>query len=466
MNYDAGMDGSQSVVDIFETQDLSLIWQSEEYSIWKPMEKQNYYTVTHHVSQGKAQPGFGFIMKTSDQDAVAMPESYTLIKKTEKGEDFTGAEAYAYIFSVNCPSGFVSLGTAVTLGDVPRPGAFYCISSEFAMPLQADNVEESVSPHLARIEPLERNSEACPYCPLQQGIAALLPAAGWDEVGKHAISLPYILLANEINYHTEKPIDKIVIVDISYDLNNAGFEKKPPEDLNVLTVINHSHIPQNIAKTIEYTTSTSESWALGTAVAIGTTMEILAVEKETPQVKFGLKATANIKAEGSFSYGKEVVTEKTDSIEIGMEISWTSKMSVTLVADKFKTNIPFVATLKKYYFDGTTSTGKTEGIYNGVHINNVNVQYGENRQLGEDDSGAAESIGGYVEAEKEICHDPAMLRTKKLFSYPRDKEIRKVTISHSTNGQKVLDSISNKLFDLGKRLNLCSHQPKPSLTLF
>ena len=354
MNFDPGMDGSLSLVDIFETQDLSMIWQSEEYSIWKPQEKPNYYTVTHHVSQGKAQPGFGFIMKASDQDAVAMPESYTFIKKTEKGKDFTGAEAYAYIFSVNCPAGFVSLGTAVTLGDVPRPGAFYCISSKFAMPLQADNVEKSFSPHLARIEPLERNSEACPYCPLQQGIAALLPAAGWKEARNHAITIPFILLADQINYHTEKPIDKIVIVDISYDLNKVEFEKKPPEDLNVLTVINHSHIPQNIAKTIEYTTSTSEGWNMGSGVAAGTSMELVSVKTEAPMASFGMKATANIKASATFSYGEEVVSEKTDTIEIAMQIAWTSKMSVTLVADKFKTNIPFVATLKKYYFDGTT----------------------------------------------------------------------------------------------------------------
>ena len=82
-------------------------------------------------------------------------------------------------------------------------------------------------------------------------------------------------------------------------------------------------------------------------------------------------------------------------------------MSVTVIADRFSSNIPFVATIKKYYFDGTTSISKTEGIYKGVHINDVFVQYGENKQLGDDASdGKADDIVDEEESESEICHDP------------------------------------------------------------
>ena len=104
MSFNPALDGAASAIDIFETGDLSPIWKSDKYSIWKPVAKQNFYTVTHHVGKGKIQPGIGFIMK-ADQDTVAIPESYTLIKKTEKGKDSDNNDAHAYIFSVNCPSG-------------------------------------------------------------------------------------------------------------------------------------------------------------------------------------------------------------------------------------------------------------------------------------------------------------------------------------------------------------------------
>ena len=77
-------------------------------------------------------------------------------------------------------------------------------------------------------------------------------------------------------------------------MNKADFEKKPPEDLNVLTVINHSHIPQNVAKTIEYTTSSSESWNLGFGVSLGTTITLLKVETKIPLSGTGHKQLLKI----------------------------------------------------------------------------------------------------------------------------------------------------------------------------
>lgn len=109
MSYNPKMDGTASVIDIFEVQDMNMVWKymkkGEEYSIWRPMEKEGYYPVTHHITKGHSKPGIGFMMKSSDSDAIAMPESFTLIKKTAEGRNFADEKAFAYIFSVNCPSG-------------------------------------------------------------------------------------------------------------------------------------------------------------------------------------------------------------------------------------------------------------------------------------------------------------------------------------------------------------------------
>ena len=109
MSYNPTLDGTPSVIDVFEIQDMSMIWKymkgGEEFSIWRPMEKTGFYPVTHHITKGHGKPGIGFMMKSSDPDAIALPESYTLIKKTGEGQNFNDTKAFAYIYSANCPSG-------------------------------------------------------------------------------------------------------------------------------------------------------------------------------------------------------------------------------------------------------------------------------------------------------------------------------------------------------------------------
>ena len=139
----------------------------------------------------------------------------------------------------------------------------------------------------------------------------------------------------------------------------------------------------------------------------GSTVELIDKSMSVGVASVSVSAELTYDVKTTFSYGEETTIETTDSVEVAMEISWTSKMSVTLVADKFTSNIPFVATMKKYYFDGTTDTVKTEGIFKGVHVSNVHVQYGENKQLDEEaDSGKALDETDGTEEESKICHDP------------------------------------------------------------
>ena len=89
------------------------------------------------------------------------------------------------------------------------------------------------------------------------------------------ISAPYILEADKINYYSEKPVTKVVVTDVMYEFNKAKYEKKPPQNLNKLSVINRSHIPQNIAKTVEYTTTSTSGWSFGVGIGIGQCLKSL-----------------------------------------------------------------------------------------------------------------------------------------------------------------------------------------------
>ena len=304
-------------------------------------------------------------------------------------------------------------------------------------------------PCLALIEPLRKDSVACPHCPLQQGINAILAASDWKGLIKYPVSLPYILQADKINYHTEKPVSRVVVTDIRYELNKAKYDKKPPQNLNVLTVINRSHIPQNIAKSIEYTTSTSKAWSFGNGIALGTSMTLFEKEIDSGAGEMSLNVQSDAEVETHETNGEATTKETTDSIEVGMEISWTSKMSVTIVAEKFTSNVPFIATMKKYYFDGTTDTTTSEGIFRGVHMSNVHVQYSVNKQLeAEEVTSEADDIiiEDAVDESSEICHDPNFVKSETFSSYPTEKRLH-VSAYHFNSADQIDNDLVNRMFD-------------------
>ena len=214
-------------------------------------------------------------------------------------------------------------------------------------------------------------------------------------------------------------MSKVIVTDVRYEMSKATYEKKPPQNLNTLTVINRSHIPQNIAKTVEFTTTSSTEYSFGVGIGFGTEVTLFETEKTLGTASLEVSAAATYEKEHTFSYGQSETLETSDTIEIGMEISWTSKMSVTISADKFTSNIPFVATMKKYYFDGTTSISTTDGIFKGVHMSNVHVQYGLNKQLDADGvAGKAENIVNQNVVKQELCHDPRTYSTNNFFLDP------------------------------------------------
>ena len=92
--------------------------------------------------------------------------------------------------------------------------------------------------------------------------------------------------------------------------------------------------------------------------------------------------------------------------------------------DQFKSNIPFTATLTKIYFDGTVSTDISKGVFRGVHVNKVNVQYGQSESLEDAEIGKPRDRNRITdEKDMAVCHDPNRVKTRSLFSYPADKDL-------------------------------------------
>ena len=59
-----------------------------------------------------------------------------------------------------------------------------------------------------------------------------------------------------------------------------------------------------------------------------------------------------------------------------MEIPDSHRMEVVIVAQQYKTTVPYSATLTKKFYDGSKSKQIISGMYNGVNIDEVKVEYG------------------------------------------------------------------------------------------
>lgn len=120
LSYDAAIEGSKDI-EVFETQELEVVFTDSDtkFSIWKPITKEGFYTVTHHVTMGREKPGVGFTVHTKNSLQVAVPESYIQIGLLSKGKNRTGEEVNGHIFTPVCPSG--SSSHILMIYTVPDP---------------------------------------------------------------------------------------------------------------------------------------------------------------------------------------------------------------------------------------------------------------------------------------------------------------------------------------------------------
>ena len=94
-----------------------------------------------------------------------------------------------------------------------------------------------------------------------------------------------------------------------------------------------------------------------------------------------------------------------------MEIPDSHKMEVVIVANKYKTNVPYSATLTKKFYDGSQSKQIISGMYEGVSIHEVKVEYGEITPL----ASLAEGLRRRKRREADLCGEEQKARFSEQF---------------------------------------------------
>ena len=67
--------------------------------------------------------------------------------------------------------------------------------------------------------------------------------------------------------------------------------------------------------------------------------------------------------------------EKTDKAVMTMTVPGHSQMTGTVAGKRYTIDVPYKATLIKEYYDGTRATSDINGVYKGVTVGEINVEY-------------------------------------------------------------------------------------------
>ena len=94
-----------------------------------------------------------------------------------------------------------------------------------------------------------------------------------------------------------------------------------------------------------------------------------------------MEMSAGVSTETTQITGEESIQTKTDTIDVSLEISEKSKIAVTITGKRFTAKVPWTGIETKHYSDGTIVTSKVTGMYTGVSINEIAVQYGRETSL-------------------------------------------------------------------------------------
>ena len=185
----------------------------------------------------------------------------------------------------------------------------------------------------------------------------------------------WLLKKETVAFWVEKPIDKIETSDIRFDLDKM-VRKAEPVEIQPTFVINNSQVTQTLTRSIEYTTTKSEYFERSKSTQLGVKgvlkLDLAGVE---------IELAAGVSRTVTETTGKETVESKTDTIDATIEISEKSKIAVTITGKRYTAKVPWTGYETKYYSDGSKATSKITGMYTGVSINEIAVQYGRETSL-------------------------------------------------------------------------------------
>ena len=171
----------------------------------------------------------------------------------------------------------------------------------------------------------------------------------------------------------EKRIKKIFMYNMRYDLNAEEQRTSPVEVICSESVVdNRSSAKQQIHGSIRYWTTASSTFAFNPDVYVppGIPVEITA---GTPII--GPKTTIGASSTTIFTSGSTTTRQETGSMEYQVEVPGKTRMTIDVTGTQYRAEIPYAATVRKVYQDGSQAVASISGVYYGKAVADLQVRY-------------------------------------------------------------------------------------------
>lgn len=369
--------GEDKPLNLYEVGDLKMIWNdagsgaSADCSIWrsesKTESKKGYYPLGDIVVASHSKPKIGFLLRVTEanDDSVQSPVSYSKIWN-DRG---SGADRDVQLWEVHCPGGYVALGNVATSGSYPKLGDVYCVKSSYTSYGSSNNWKyvwrdygSGARSDVSIFEGVENSSNL-------QSVRGFGAVASYTPLRKY----PYFLNTQFVTYWKEKPVEKIFMFNLKYNLN-AEKKVTSPVKMSATTVENFSDQIASVSRTITFSIAESSSFTFIQAIELGISMEI---EAGLPLVGVGLTTTISASTTSTLETGDTTTKTHTDSIQANVVLPKKSKITAVIIGTEYKADIPYTATVKKIYYDGTQGFASISGIYKGVAVSEFKVTFSE-----------------------------------------------------------------------------------------
>ena len=368
--------GEDKPLNLYEVGQLKMIWNdagsgaNADCSIWRAESKDGYSPVGDIVVATHSKPRIGFLIRPTDNndDSVRAPVSYSRIWN----DAGSGADRDVQLWRVNCPAGYVSLGSVATSGSYPKLGDVYCVKSSYTSYGSDSNWGYVWRDHGSGARSDVSIYEARPTSSSQQGVRGFGAVASYD----YKPTTPYFLSKEFHTYWAEKPIEKIFMYNVKYDID-AEKQQSSPVKMSPTIVENSSSQQQKVIRTISYSIAESSSFTFSQAIQLGIAVEI---SGGVPLIG-GSKTTVSASTTSTFSSGETTTKTHTDSIAAWIVLPGKSKITAVIAGTEYKADIPYTATVKKIYYDGSQAYATISGVYKGVAVSQIKVTYGEIEKL-------------------------------------------------------------------------------------
>ena len=307
----------------------------------------------------------GYCVEALKPQSLVVPSGWSVIwKDSGSGADWDGS-----FWKFSCPAGFVALGHAAKRDyNQPDINNYRCVNSSLVTSGTFSNVWE------------DKGSGANEDCSIYQanpnsdglGVSALYAVNGYHAPYETAL----ILKSYYVRVESGRPITKVDVLTISYQMDRKALLFTTPFAAQSTTVSNcgAGAIEQSVSRDLSYTETVTSSWNWGIEIAIGVAVTWKA---EDPITGSGSSTALSVTVTTSYGQTFETSRAVSDTMTVNIVIPGGKTTSAWVVGRKDTMDVPFTATVRYTYTDGTTSEGSISGEYKGMTIVDVEATYGD-----------------------------------------------------------------------------------------